>query len=224
MQGTNDRIHDWTYVGYGAGLNLPYQDAARLCAASRVARDPGDVAELDASCRGSADRKRLREHPHLADPVFMQASDRMRERAWEAWIAFFLDGVADQAADAVRRATRLLQLRDEYAARLLHARGSPLPVRLLDELFSSMAITIPRAVQILGVTPPAASKAVARLDQAGIVREVTGRERYRLYVAEEILAVIEQDMPSEPADTQQLRFELRAAQADGEHDVTVAPS
>jgi Fic family protein len=146
------------------------------------------------------------------------------EGAWEQWIAFFLDGVADQAADAVRRATRLLELRDEYLARLLHARGSPLPVRLLDELFSSVALTIPRAVQILGVTPPAASKAVARLEQAGIVREVTGRERYRLYVAEEILAVIEQDMPSEPADAQQLRLELRPARLDAEQDVTVVPS
>lgn len=146
------------------------------------------------------------------------------EGAWEPWIAFFLDGVADQAADAVRRSTRLLELRDEYSARLLRARGSPLPVRLLDELFSSVALTIPRAVQILGVTPPAASKAVARLEQAGIVREVTGRERYRLYVAEEILAVIEQDMPSEPADAQQLQLELRPARVDAEQDVTVVPS
>lgn len=106
----------------------------------------------------------------------------------------FLEGVADQADDAVKRATRLLELRDDYQQRLYRTRRSAAPLRLLDEIFTRSALTIPRAREILGVTPAWASKAVERLEEAGIVREITGRERYRIYIAWEVLNVLEMDL------------------------------
>lgn len=125
--------------------------------------------------------------------------------AWERWIAYFLEGVADQAADAVQRATRLLELRDDYQHRLYRTRGSAAPLRLLDEIFTRSALTIARAREILGVTPAWASKAVRRLVEAGIVREVTGRERYRIYIASEALDVLEMDLRGEgPSSAEQL--------------------
>ena len=38
---------------------------------------------------------------------------------WESWVRFFLSGAAEQSLDAVRRAARLRELRDEDHARIL---------------------------------------------------------------------------------------------------------
>ena len=145
--------------------------------------------------------------------------------AWAAWVSFFLEGVADQATDAVKRATRLLELRDDYQRRLYRSRGSAAPIRLLDELFSRAAITISRAAQILDVTPAWASRAVERLAEAGIVREVTGRERYRIYIAEEIVSTLEMDLREDGAPPS-ADGQLTPAMPGSRHDdeVTVSPS
>lgn len=147
--------------------------------------------------------------------------DVSTQGAWEQWIAFFLEGVADQATDAVKRATKLLELRDEYQQRLYRTRGSAAPLRLLDELFTRSALTIPRAREILGVTPAWASKAVERLVEAGIVREVTGRERYRIYLPIEVLNVLEMDLRrDESGGVEQLPLDMRRS---GDQEVTVSP-
>lgn len=157
---------------------------------------------------------------HRAD-YYQLLLDVSLHGAWDSWIAFFLAGVADQAADAVKRATRLLELRDEYQQRLYRTRGSAAPLRLLDEIFSRSALTIPRAREILGVTPAWASKAVARLEEAGIVREVTGRERYRIYIALDVLRILEMDLRHEDSpEVEQLPLEMGRV---GDEEITVSP-
>ncbi|MEX1156881.1 MAG: Fic family protein [Chloroflexota bacterium] len=146
--------------------------------------------------------------------------------SWEPWVEFFLTGVADQAEDAVKRGARLLELRDQYSAKLMTARGSAMPIKLLDELFSAVAITIPRAAEVLGVTRPAATKTIAKLEAAGIVREITGRQRYRLYVAEEIVRVVDTDFHPEDGEdgTEQLALEMAPPRRVEDLEGTVSPS
>jgi Fic family protein len=116
--------------------------------------------------------------------------------AWRDWIAFFLAGVADQARDALWRASQLHQLWDSYRATLARARASALLLRLIDELFAAPVITIPRAAKVLGVTPRAARLNIDKLTRAGILEEVTGRQRYQVFTAREILKAIEQPKPT----------------------------
>jgi Fic family protein len=108
---------------------------------------------------------------------------------WTPWVRFFLQGVAEQCDDAVGRAKRLVDLRDEYRQRLKRASGNVLT--LIDELCARPAIGIPRAAEVLGVTYRAASLIVDKLEKAKILEEVTGRARDRVYVANEIVKVIE---------------------------------
>jgi Fic family protein len=115
----------------------------------------------------------------------------------DEWITFFLEGVHEQARDAVARARRLFELHRTYQQRLQTARGSALPLRLVDQLFLSPAITVPQARETLGVTYRAAAQHVTRLEDAGILREITGRERNRLYVATEVLSLLESDRAEE---------------------------
>ena len=106
---------------------------------------------------------------------------------WLSWIDFFLMGVAHQARHAVGRANALLALHDEYRLRLQTARGSALPLTLVDNLFERPATTIGLAQRLLDVTPRSAQLIVEKLVVAGILIEVTGQPRNRVYVARGII-------------------------------------
>lgn len=109
--------------------------------------------------------------------------------AWSEWIEFFLNAVWHQAKDAMARCFRLLALREEYREKLQRARGSALLLKLIDRLFADPALMIGKAGQQLGVTYRSAQLHVNRLVEAGILREYTGRQRNRIYLAMEIIGI-----------------------------------
>lgn len=110
---------------------------------------------------------------------------------WREWLSFFLQGVSEQSRDVLQRSGRLLQLRESYRDKLQSARTSALLLRLIDELFAYPAITVPRAAQLLGVTPRSASLNITKLVEAGILKEITGQQRFRVFSAPEIIRTIE---------------------------------
>ncbi len=114
-----------------------------------------------------------------------------RAGAWEAWIVYFLRGVAEQAADGVERASRLLALREKFRDECHAARCPATTLRLVDELFRSPAVTLAKTGELLGVTPRAAQMNMDKLVKLGILREVTGQQRNRAYMADEIVRVVE---------------------------------
>jgi Fic family protein len=109
---------------------------------------------------------------------------------WHGWARFFLTGVASESADVIDRARRLQALREQYHARLQVTRASALLLKLVDHLFAQPAIRIAMAEEILGITFRAASLNVQKLVDAGILQEITGRERNRVFVAQEILSLL----------------------------------
>ncbi|MGH2409105.1 MAG: Fic family protein, partial [Chloroflexota bacterium] len=114
-----------------------------------------------------------------------------RRGAWAKLIIFFLQGVAEQAADAVRRARLLLDLQVNYRQRLQTSHSSSLPIQLADTLFTNPAITLSMATRALEVTPRAARQNVEKLAAAGILREYPNSSRPRVYICEEIMSIIE---------------------------------
>jgi Fic family protein len=110
---------------------------------------------------------------------------------WNEWFTFFLRGVAESAMDAVERAAKLGELREDYRRRLARTRASAHPLTLADHLFAHPAISVPQAAKLLGVTHRAAQLNVNKLVSAGIVKEVTGRKRNRVFIAPEIVRAVE---------------------------------
>jgi Fic family protein len=110
---------------------------------------------------------------------------------WIEWIRYFLRGIAEQSRDVVKRAHRLMELRETYRTKLQEARASALLLQLVDQLFSVPAITIAGLTKSLKVTARSAQLNVDKLIAAGILREVTGRERNRIFAAPEIIGVVE---------------------------------
>lgn len=107
---------------------------------------------------------------------------------WVSWIDFFLRGVYESASEANEQALALLDLRQQYHRRVQKGRSSALLIRLIDELFQRPSITISQAAALLNVTGPAARNNVHRLVSEGILREVTGRKRNQVFVADEIVS------------------------------------
>jgi Fic family protein len=111
---------------------------------------------------------------------------------WAGWILFFLKGVAEQARDAIARTQALQDLHMEWRERLqARPRSSASALRLLDELFISPILTVPRAKKVLGVTHRAASLIVGRLVDEGILTLAPDSPlRNRRYWSEPILKII----------------------------------
>ncbi|HJS29008.1 MAG TPA: Fic family protein [Anaerolineales bacterium] len=111
---------------------------------------------------------------------------------WEGWLVFFLMGVSSQAQDAITRIERLGKLRTAYQERLRSERAAERLFQTLDVLFERPILNIRQLEAALDVPYRTAQRYVERLVKIGILREVTGRSRNRLYRAEEILRALEE--------------------------------
>ena len=110
---------------------------------------------------------------------------------WLGWITFFLDGVAQQSRDAAEKADRLLALKQAFVGKVNEGRGSALVHQLVEQLFVTPVLTIPRMAKMFERTFAGTSQAMKRLVQFGIVQEVQGNPS-RLYVAWEIIHAIDE--------------------------------
>ena len=111
---------------------------------------------------------------------------------WERWLEYFLTGVYQESLDVVARIRRLRDMQEGYRAELLGRRAPASESLLVDELFANPFMTVRRASEILDMTPPGARRALGRLADAGIVR-IRPNQRPQLYVAEEVLEILDAD-------------------------------
>lgn len=116
--------------------------------------------------------------------------------AWEAWLAFFLRGVASQARDAIQRANRLQAQREAYREQLQAARAAARLLQVVDFLFVHPILTTRQVEAALALDFATAQRYVDQLVAAGLLREITGKARNRVYRADAVLAVL--DEPDDP--------------------------
>ncbi len=107
----------------------------------------------------------------------------VRERgAWEAWLEFFLDGVAETANQAFETANRIASLLARDRERIVaeaDRTGSVLQVH--DLMRTRPFLTASAAAEQSGLTMPTVNAALAQLQALGLVEEVTGRKRGRVF-------------------------------------------
>lgn len=114
-----------------------------------------------------------------------------RDGDWEAWIAFFCEGVAFVSDGAVTTARRLLDLAERdrnHLARLGRKAGSAAAVQTA--LFRMPVCTIPRLAKRTGLTLPTIAKALDVLVDRKIVSETTGKKRNRVYRYDRYLEIL----------------------------------
>ena len=103
--------------------------------------------------------------------------------AWEAWLAFFLRGVIEVAGEAAETARRILLLREEHrtaiTAQLGRAAGNG--HKVLDSLFDRPILAVRDVRKLTGTTYAAANALVSRLVTLGVLSEMTGYARNRVF-------------------------------------------
>ena len=111
--------------------------------------------------------------------------------AWEDWIEFFLEGVAVSATQAADTAKRLVKLFADDQQRI-HATGraAASALKVQAHMQKNPLVTISKLASALQVSFPTAAAALRNLQNAGIVEEITGRERDRLYIYKEYMKII----------------------------------
>jgi Fic family protein len=113
------------------------------------------------------------------------------EGDWEGWLRFFLDGVTETATEATDAAQKLWILFDEDRRRIQEqGKISATALRVHDLLQQRPILSITAACKALELTHPAVNKSLRKLEEMGIVREITGRQRNRLYLYETYMTVL----------------------------------
>ncbi len=129
---------------------------------------------------------------------YYEALQAVRERGdLLPWLELFLTAVYTQAADAVMRSQRIVQLRELYRE-AASAITSSNALTLVD-LACETPILSTRTVEArLGVTRPTALKLLRQLEEVGVLEEGSpGPRGQRRYLATELMAAVAEEAPIE---------------------------
>jgi len=110
---------------------------------------------------------------------------------WEAWIAFFLEGVVQTSESAVSTAHRLATMFSEDQARIRpEGRRAGSALRVHEALKSRPLSVLQDIVRRSGLSFPAAASGMKVLTDLGLARELTGRRRNRVFAYDRYLALL----------------------------------
>jgi Fic family protein len=110
-----------------------------------------------------------------------------QDGAWEEWITFVLNAIAEQAIDAYDCGVELQALQTEYHGLFPNR---PAVRDVVDYVFEEPYLTASRAIEATGRSRQAVYDAIEALEAEGIVEEISGGERYRVYEAPQIIEVV----------------------------------
>lgn len=116
---------------------------------------------------------------------------------FDPWIRFFATGLRRQAEEALQQVRDLLDWRDRTVAELRDQRVKGVALEIAEDLVAHPAVTPTRASDMYGVTYPAANAAISRLEEHGVLTEITGRSYDRVFLATGVVVIIGRS--SEPA-------------------------
>ena len=117
---------------------------------------------------------------------------------WEAWLAFFLEGVRETAENAAATAVRLTERFSADRERIAtEGRRAGSALRVHEVLQERPLLSIPETCKRTGLSFPTVSGALRLLERTGLVREITGFSRNRVYVYDEYLGILNEGVEAE---------------------------
>jgi len=113
-----------------------------------------------------------------------------KDGKFEEWIFFFLEALMIQSEDALQRAIKIQELREEYRKKTQRQSQSNNLLKLIDELFKNPYVRITTIETLLGVTYPTAKRLVETLVTLNILKPNDSSQRNKIYFAHEIFDII----------------------------------
>jgi len=110
----------------------------------------------------------------------------VRDRGdWEGWLHFFVTGVLETSREATETARRILALalREDHRGRITDNLGRAVGNghRILEYLYQRPILNVTEIEKLLHVTYAAANGLVSRLASLGLLQEITGQKRHRVF-------------------------------------------
>lgn len=113
------------------------------------------------------------------------------EGVWEDWMKFFLRGVSETSEEAVNVARNIIELKEDSITRLHENSVSSVhAIKLIDLLFDTPLISVLDVTKKLSISKQTANELIRRFEKINLLREITGKERYKKYLFESYLRII----------------------------------
>ena len=114
---------------------------------------------------------------------------------WEAWLIFFLRGVAQVSEQATRTARQILALREDHRTRITDhfGRAAGNGHRVLEHLYLRPILSVKQVRELTGTTNPAANDLVNRFVRHEILVETTGQRRNRRFQYRDYVRLFSED-------------------------------
>ena len=110
---------------------------------------------------------------------------------WETWLEFFLDGVIDTSGHAIRTAQKLLKLFERDHEKIKHSgQLAASSLRIHRVLQERPVLSASYAAENAGISLPTVYNAIRHLQSMGIVKEVTGKKKNRIFVYAEYSRIL----------------------------------
>ncbi len=114
-----------------------------------------------------------------------------KEGNWEGWLKFYLRGIYEISVQAVDAARAILSLQEKHRAQIMKlGRAAGSAMRLFDLIFQKPFVTVNLVSRDLSLSAPAARRAITNLEQLGILKETSGKQRDREYLYEQYFNII----------------------------------
>jgi Fic family protein len=113
---------------------------------------------------------------------------------YNKWIRFFLDGITEVAINTSKKVRRLIELYNDYKQRLTKIHATPISFELLDKFFESPYYFITLLQGELKENYPKTKRGMNYLINCNIIRLYTKHKRNKIYVAPDILKILEEDL------------------------------
>jgi Fic family protein len=122
----------------------------------------------------------------------------VRERgAWEHWLEYFLDAIASTATLAIESANRIVELLREDRALIKQQSDTPNSALRVHEIMQTKPyLSAPLAQIESGLTAPTINSVLEQLSRLGVVSEITGKRRNRVYAYRRYLDILEDVAPA----------------------------
>lgn len=110
---------------------------------------------------------------------------------WERWCEFFLDGVTETATQAAEDAKKIIELLDKDRVRIGQiGKAAPTALKIHSYLVKKPYLSLTKAAKELDISVPTITNAVAKLEEIGVLKELTGQARNRLFAYTNYLDIL----------------------------------
>lgn len=122
---------------------------------------------------------------------YYEALQGVRDKgSWNAFLTYFLTGLIVQSKETIHFTQTCLSLQDSMKALIKGVSRQASVSRVLEQFFKSPALSIAEIVAESGMSHNTAQSAIDVLRKAGLVIEISGQRKRRIYLCQPIHALI----------------------------------